>query len=58
MQIIKSITEIKKNIHKAADGCRRNESPVYVTKNGKINLVIMSLEHYERLIAKNDLYEN
>lgn len=57
MQIIKSITDIKKNIHEIATICRTNDSPVYITKNGKVDLALMSIAHYKKLLVKCNLCE-
>lgn len=57
MTIIKSISEIRKKTREVTALCLSKDKPIYITKNGRVDLVIMSLKHYERLIAKNDLYE-
>lgn len=57
MTIIKSISEIRKKTHEVAEHFRSKDKPIYITKNGRVDLVIMSLKHYERLLAENDLYE-
>jgi PHD/YefM family antitoxin component YafN of YafNO toxin-antitoxin module len=36
---------------------RESASPVYVTKNGYDDMVIMTMEEYDRLIYERDLYE-
>lgn len=36
--------------------CHEQDAPVYLTKNGAGDLVVMSIEHYERLMARFDLF--
>lgn len=36
--------------------CHEQDEPVYLTTNGEGNLVVMSIEHYERLKAKLELF--
>jgi PHD/YefM family antitoxin component YafN of YafNO toxin-antitoxin module len=37
--------------------CHEQGEPVYLTTNGEGDLVVMSIEHYERLKARVDLFE-
>lgn len=37
--------------------CQDSPDPIYVTKNGYANLVIMSAQAYEAKLAKLDAYE-
>ena len=36
--------------------CHEKDEPIFITKNGYGDLVIMSIETYEKNIAKADLY--
>ena len=36
--------------------CRRSNEPVFITKNGYGDMVIMSMETYERTLFLNDVY--
>jgi prevent-host-death family protein len=36
--------------------CRKTNEPVFITKNGYGDMVIMSMETYERTMFKNDVY--
>ena len=36
---------------------REKDEPVYLTKNGEGDMVIMTIEHYERLKAQSELFE-
>lgn len=37
--------------------CHKYDEPVYITKDGKNDLVALSLEHYRKLTAHFDLLE-
>jgi PHD/YefM family antitoxin component YafN of YafNO toxin-antitoxin module len=50
------ISELK-NTADISEICETENEPVYITKNGYGHLVIMSLNTYERKIAKLELYE-
>jgi PHD/YefM family antitoxin component YafN of YafNO toxin-antitoxin module len=37
--------------------CHDQDQPVYLTTNGEGDLVVMSIDHYERLKAQVELFE-
>ena len=37
--------------------CHEKDEPVYLTTNGEGDLVVMSINHYERLKAQAELFE-
>ena len=37
--------------------CRENKDPIFITKNGYGEMVVMSIETYEKKLAKAALYE-
>jgi len=45
-----------KNTSAISSMCHDTEGPIYVTKNGYDDLVLMSMEEYERLTAKLKIY--
>lgn len=57
MPIIKSISSLRHRTREIAGICHDQDQPVYLTTNGEGDLVIMSIEHYERLKAQVDLFE-
>ena len=57
MPIIKSISSLRNKTREIAEICRQEDEPVYLTTNGEGDLVVMSIEHYERLKAHVDLFE-
>ena len=46
-----------RNTTEISDLCHKQKEPVFVTKNGYGDLVIMSMETYERKIALADVYQ-
>lgn len=45
-----------KNTSKISDMCHKTEEPIYVTKNGYGDMVIMSMETYEHQQIMNEVY--
>lgn len=45
-----------KNTAKISELCRTTDAPIFVTKNGYDDMVIMSMEQYEKTLAKHDVY--
>jgi PHD/YefM family antitoxin component YafN of YafNO toxin-antitoxin module len=48
MMNIKPSAAIRKNYNEIAALCKRTKEPVYLTKNGEGDLVVMDLETYAR----------
>jgi len=46
--IIRSSSDIRKNYNQIAEICRHNRTPVFLTKNGVGDTVIMDMETYSR----------
>jgi prevent-host-death family protein len=57
MPIIKPISTLRNQTREISSMCHEQDVPIYLTKNGAGDLVVMSIEHYERLIARFDLFE-
>ena len=57
MPIIKSISSLRHRTREIASICRKKDEPVYLTTNGEGDLVVMTIDHYERLKAQVDLFE-
>ena len=45
-----------KNTSEISELCHKTNEPIYVTKNGYGDMVIMSMEMYEKIMKKIDLY--
>jgi len=56
MPIIKSISSLRHQTREIAELCHERDEPVYLTTNGEGDLVVMTIEHYERLQAKVELF--
>ena len=46
-----------KNTSEISELCHSNEEPVFITKNGYGDMVIMSMETYEKTMFMNDVYK-
>jgi prevent-host-death family protein len=55
MPQIRPITDLR-NTTEISDLCHKSYEPIFITKNGYGDLVIMSIESYERKLAKVTLY--
>lgn len=47
-----------KNTSEISDMCHKAEEPIYITKNGYGDMVIMSMEIYENIIRKLAMYRD
>jgi len=57
MPKIVPISDLRNNFNEISETCHKEAEPVYITKNGKGDLVVMSLAYFEQIQAKLDLYE-
>jgi len=57
MPIIKSISSMRNRTREISSLAREKDEPIYLTKNGEGDLVVMTIDHYERLKAQSDLFE-
>ena len=57
MPEIRPSSDLRNRYHEISDFCREHSEPVYITKNGKGDLAVMSIETYERLVGKYELYK-
>lgn len=46
-----------KNTSEISEKCHSLNEPVFITKNGYGDMVIMSIEAYEKIAYMNDIYE-
>jgi prevent-host-death family protein len=54
---IRPISHLRNHTQDIARICHESGEPVYITKNGQGDLVVMSLAAYERLQARFELYD-
>ena len=45
-----------KNTARISELCRKTDAPIFITKNGYGDMVIMSMKRYEETLAKLDVY--
>ncbi len=57
MPIIKPISDLRNKANQISELCHRQNQPVYITKNGKGDLVVMSQAHYEGILGLLELYQ-
>lgn len=56
MPSIRPISDLRNSANEISDFCRQTREPVYITKNGSGDMVVISIEEYERQQALIDLY--
>jgi len=56
MPYIRSSTDLRNNYNEISSFCHETHEPVYITKNGRGDLAVMSIEAYEALSGRLDLY--
>lgn len=56
MPNIKSSTDLRNNYNEISTFCHESREPVFITKNGQGDLAVMSIETYEALSGKLELY--
>ncbi len=56
MPNIRPISDLRNHANEISDFCRQEGEPVFITKNGTGDMVVMSLEMYERQQALLELY--
>ena len=56
MPIIRPITDLR-NTTEISELCHSRNEPIFITKNGYGDLVVMSIETYEREMALADVYK-
>ena len=56
MPEIRPSSDLWKNYNEISTYCHERGEPVYITNNGKKDLAVLSIETYERLVGKFELY--
>lgn len=56
MPMIRPSSDLRNNYNEISTFCHEYSDPVYITKNGTGDLVVLSVEAYERLVGKYELY--
>ena len=56
MPSIRPISDLRNNSNEISEFCRTSREPVFITKNGVGDMVLMSIELFERMQAQLDIY--
>lgn len=56
MPTIKSSADLRNNYNEISSLCHQFGEPVFITKNGKGDLAVLSIEAYEQLLGRFELY--
>jgi len=56
MPNIRSSADLRNSYNEISSFCHQYSEPVFITKNGKGDLAVMSIETYEKLIGRFELY--
>lgn len=56
MATIRPSSDLRNRYNEISDFCNSNNEPVFITKNGTGDLVVMSNAEYERLCGKHELH--
>lgn len=57
MPLIRPSSDLRNRYNEISEFCHKHGEPVYITKNGHGDLAVMSIETYERLVGKFELYK-
>lgn len=57
MPSIRPSSDLRNRNNEISEFCHENNEPVYITKNGKGDLAVMSIETFELLAGKFELYK-
>lgn len=57
MPIIKPISDLRNKANSLSALVHQSDEPVFITKNGEGDMVLMSLAHYGKLERRLELYE-
>ena len=55
MPNIRPSSDLRNRYNEISEFCNNYSEPVYITKNGKGDLAVMSIETYENLVGKFEL---
>lgn len=56
MPTIRPSADLRNSYNEISDFCHTYSEPVFITKNGKGDLAVMSIDLYEQLCGKLELY--
>ncbi|KXI16670.1 MULTISPECIES: type II toxin-antitoxin system Phd/YefM family antitoxin [Gardnerella] len=56
MPTIKSSTDLRNNYNEISTFCHETKEPVFITKNGRGDLAVMSIDLFNKFMNKYELY--
>ena len=56
MPTIRPSADLRNNYNEISAFCHEHSEPVFITKNGKGDLAVLSIDAYERLCGKFELF--
>lgn len=56
MPSIRSSADLRNSYNEISSFCHQHGEPVFITKNGKGDLAVLSIEAYEQLLGRFELY--
>ena len=56
MPVIKSISDLRNKANEISDLVHKVNEPVFITKNGEGDMVVMSMAHYGQIQLKLELF--
>lgn len=56
MPVIRSSADLRNSYNEISSLCHEYPEPVFITKNGKGDLAVMSIETYEQMMGRFELY--
>lgn len=56
MPNIRPISDLRNNANDISEFCHKTREPIFITKNGVGDMVVMSVEAYERQMSLINLY--
>lgn len=56
MPMIRPSSDLRNKYNEISEFCNRYQEPVFITKNGTGDLVVMTNAQYEQLCGKSELY--
>lgn len=57
MPVIRPSSDLRNKYNEISEICHQTKKPVYITKNGSGDLAVMSIELYELLVNRYELYK-
>jgi prevent-host-death family protein len=56
MPLIKPISDLRNKANEISELAHKSNEPIFITRNGEGDMVVMSIAHYSKLQLKLDLF--